>query len=208
MRKKLLLPSLAVLIATAIGIGVYLGSAGTTPSQASTEPSKAVSGDGDDSDPGVVTSHLRSIVGNASLGESSPLAEGAEDEITPLFTTPEDDSLPSFYTVPTSDGGTCIVTSSGVLASCAKARSVAEGSGTVTAIDDVEGDGVPAVVYGQTNHAVVKVVVNIAGKSYSALVRDGFYVLRFPSASLRVDEIDTVAFTMTDGSVVTRDVAG
>lgn len=146
--------------------------------------------------------------GAGGLGvEGSPVAPEAADDLT-LLLDPDDPALPSFYSVPTRDGGSCITSSDGVLAGCMQPGSAASKSGTVTAVDDIEGSGGPVLVYGTTNTAVTEVTVRVGGAEYGATLTGSFYLLALPDPTLTVDSIESVSFTMGDGETIRRRVNG
>jgi hypothetical protein len=146
---------------------------------------------------------LRKQVLGMAAAPGSPLSADAADRMRPLF-TPAEPGLPSFFAVPTRAGGTCVLSTDGVLAACSEPGTPANASGTFTAVDDVEGAGRPALVYGQTSPAVVSVSVRIDGRAYRALLADRFYLFELPDTSLSVSRVDGVVFTLRDGSRIGR----
>lgn len=150
----------------------------------------------------VVTSDIRAIVADSVGAPGSPIAPGAENSISHLY-TPADPSLPGFFTVPTKDGERCIVTSDAVFGSCLQ-RDL---PGTVTVRDDSTGDGVPPFVYGLVRPNVVAVSVSVKEVAEPpTTLKDGFYLLKLQSADSRVDDVDRVSFTLKNGRTIVRDV--
>lgn len=133
----------------------------------------------------------------------SPLSTDAARHLQSLW-TPAGPHNPSFFSIPTSAGGTCILSTEGILAACSQPGTPAERSGTFTVVDDIEGGGRPAIVYGQTNATVVSVTIRIDGKAYRAGLSARFYLFELPDPTLAISKIEAVVFTLRDGRQVVR----
>jgi hypothetical protein len=147
-----------------------------------------------------VTSAAREVVKGVE-GGSFGIARGASAQIRHLH-TPADAGLPALFSVPTEDGGECIVSSVGVIASCLSGSS--DLPGTITAADDSEGDNRPPFVYGLVRPNVREVAVSINGTRHVAGLGVGFYLFQLASADNRVDDLKAVTFSLVDGREVTR----
>jgi hypothetical protein len=152
----------------------------------------------------VITSAVRDTVVSSIGSPGSPLAPDAADHVQNLF-TPDDPDLPAFFTVPTTAGGRCIVTSEPVIGSCLS-RGRAGVPGTVSMSDESTGDDLPPFVYGQLRSAVKTVEIDVAGTAYVAGLTDEFYLLKLPDPTMRVDDVRSVTFVLSDGRRVTRQV--
>jgi hypothetical protein len=124
-----------------------------------------------------------------------PLANSAASDLTPLFTPA--DPLPAFFSAPLADGGQCVVTSVGVLASCLPLASPVPG--TITIADDSEVDDRPPFVYGVVRPSVKAVQIVIRGQRIAAPLMNGFYVLQLGSATDTTEAVDGVAFAIGNG---------
>lgn len=194
MKIKRVGPLLLTVGAMAVGIGIYAAVDRAEPSEAGSLQAADQAA--------AVTPAVRDAVQSAE-GGPLPLAPGASDAIRHLF-TPSDPGLPALFTVPTADGGECIVSSVGVIASCLPRASSLPG--TITAADDSEGDDLPPFVYGLVRPSVRGVSVSVGGSRYQAALGGGFYMFQLPSPDNRVDDLEAVVFTLGNGREVVRHV--
>lgn len=153
-----------------------------------------------------VTNVVRQTVRSSVGVPRSPLAPDAADHVRNLF-TPADPELPAFFTVPTKDGGSCIVTSNLNIGSCLSTREPSV-PGTISISDDFEGDERPPLVYGQLRPSVKSVEVTVAGRAYAAGLAPGFYLFELPDASMQIRDVASVTFTLDNGQRVKRVVNG
>lgn len=171
--------------ALALGIGAYAIVADADPTGAVDKP---------------IPEDVREAVQQAATAPGSPLRTDAAASISTAL-----DAAPgglTFFRAPTADGGSCLVTSSGIVSSCLTAS--VRHPGTVTLIDDSEADEQPAIVYGQIEPSVTGVSVVVAGKTMQAAIGGGMYTLTLPDARLNLDSVKQVNFTLTSGRTVSR----
>jgi hypothetical protein len=149
--------------------------------------------------PPSIPPEARRAVELASGVPGSPVTPDAVQFISHIY-TPANRQLPSFFGVPTRDGGACLVTSTGVVAGCSRGVLNRHSPGTLTIADDSEADMKPPFVYGQAAGLVVGVDVEIGGKQYPAAVRNRFYLLELPSLALSNEDVTAVTFRLADGA--------
>ncbi len=181
---KRILSAVSTCAAVALGIAVF----------AAVEP-----GGGSAADDAAIPASVKAVVEQAREAPHSPLLATAATQISKVDSQPGGQT---FYRVPTADGGSCLVTSTGLLSSCL--TNASRHPGTVTLTDDASDDDRPGIVFGQTIPGVTAVRVIVAGGSGSAELGDGVYSFALPTAETTLDDVKKVQFRLTDGRTVTR----
>lgn len=154
---------------------------------------------GDAADGAAVPVAVKSVVRQSVGAPRSPLRADAASMISRVGATPGGQT---FYRAPTDDGGSCLITPTGLLSSCL--TSTVRDPGTVTLADDASNDDQPAIVFGQVTPEVTAVSVSVTGKLRSADLADGVYSLTLPGAETSLDDVKKVHFTLANGRVISR----